>query len=183
MIQNFLLSGTLTDFQLKLLDLIQHLHQATKEANRITSRNKEPAITLQYANIVALFRCSPCTIKTALDRLYALRLIDEVEKNYSECATYRYNPNVYRSLIRKAKARKCTLFSGRPQKRYTTTGKRSRSRNRAKIHDGKSYYQRSQEKVNTENKKGRINALNCLIRPLYCVGNISHRPKEKPNGL
>lgn len=116
MIQNFLLSGTLTDFQLKLLDLIQHLHQATKEANRITSRNKEPAITLQYANIVALFRCSPCTIKTALDRLYALRLIDEVEKNYSECATYRYNPNVYRSLIRKAKARKCTLFSGRPQK-------------------------------------------------------------------
>lgn len=116
MIQNFLLSGTLTDFQLKLLDLIQHLHQATKEANRITSRNKEPAITLQYANIVALFRCSPCTIKTALDRLYELRLIDEVEKNYSECATYRYNPNVYRSLIRKAKARKCTLFSGRPQK-------------------------------------------------------------------
>lgn len=116
MIQNFLLSGTLTDFQLKLLDLIQHLHQATKEANRITSRNKEPAITLQYANIVALFRCSPCTIKTALDRLYELRLIDEVEKNYSECATYRYNPNVYRSLIRKAKARKCTLFSGRPKK-------------------------------------------------------------------
>lgn len=116
MIQNFLLSGTLTDFQLKLLDLIQHLHQATKEANRITSRNKEPAITLQYANIVALFRCSPCTIKTALDRLYELRLIDEVEKNYSQCATYRYNPNVYRSLIRKAKVRKCTLVSGRPKK-------------------------------------------------------------------
>jgi hypothetical protein len=116
MIQNFLLSGTLTDFQLKLLDLIQHLHQATKEANRITSRNKEPAITLQYANIVALFRCSPCTIKTALDRLYALRLIDEVEKNYSECATYRYNPSVYRSLVLKAKARKCTLLSGRPKK-------------------------------------------------------------------
>lgn len=115
MIQNFLLSGTLTDFQLKLLDLIQHLHQATKEAN-ITSRNKEPAITLQYANIVALFRCSPCTIKTALDRLYALRLIDEVEKNYSECATYRYNPSVYRSLIREAKVRKCTLLSGRPKK-------------------------------------------------------------------
>lgn len=116
MIQNFLLSGTLTDFQLKLLDLIQHLHQATKEANRITSRNKEPAITLQYANIVALFRCSPCTIKTALDRLYELRLIDEVEKNYSQCATYRYNPIVYRSLIRKAKARNCTLVSGRPKK-------------------------------------------------------------------
>ena len=116
MIQNFLLSGTLTDFQLKLLDLIQHLHQATKEANRITSRNKEPAITLQYANIVALFRCSPCTIKTALDRLYALRLIDEVEKNYSECATYRYNPSVYRSLVLRAKARKCTLLSGRPKK-------------------------------------------------------------------
>lgn len=116
MIRNFLLSGTLTDFQLKLLDLIQNLHQATKEANRITSRNKEPAITLQYAHIVALFRCSPCTIKTALDRLYALRLIDEVEKNYSQCATYRYNPSVYRSLVRKAKARKCTLLSGRPKK-------------------------------------------------------------------
>ena len=116
MTQNFLLSGTLTDFQLKLLDLIQHLYQEAKGANRIASRNKEPVITLQYADIIALFSCSPSTIKTALDRLYELGLIDEVEKDYSQCATYRYNPNVYRSLMRKAKARKCTLLSGRPKK-------------------------------------------------------------------
>ena len=80
MTQNFLLSGTLTDFQLKLLDLIQHLYQEAKGANRIASRNKEPVITLQYADIIALFSCSPSTIKTALDRLYELGLIDEVEK-------------------------------------------------------------------------------------------------------
>lgn len=53
MTQNFLLSGTLTDFQLKLLDLIQHLYQEAKGANRIASRNKEPVITLQYADIIA----------------------------------------------------------------------------------------------------------------------------------
>lgn len=116
MAQNFLLSGTLTDFQLKLLDYIQYLHQETKGANRIASHNNEPVITLQYAYIVALFECSHSTIKTALDRLYELGLIDEVEKNYSQCATYRYNQSVYRSLIRKAKVRKCTLVSGRPKK-------------------------------------------------------------------
>ena len=116
MTQNFLLSGTLTDFQLKLLDLIQYLYQETKGADRITSRNKEPVITLSYAYIVSLLGGSHSSIKTALDRLYELWLIDEVEKDYSQCATYRYNPNVYRSLIRKAKARKCTLFSGRPKK-------------------------------------------------------------------
>lgn len=116
MTQNFLLSGELTDFQLKLLDLIQYLHKEAAGANRTVHRNKESVITLQYAYIVALLGGSHSSIKTALDRLSELGLIDEVEKNYNQCATYRYNPSVYRSLIRKAKTRKCTLFSGRPKK-------------------------------------------------------------------
>lgn len=116
MTQNFLLSGTLTDFQLKLLDLIQHLHQEVKGANRSVHRTEEPVITLQYSYIVALFHYSHTTITNALDRLYELQLIDEETKDYNQCATYRYNPSVYHSLIRKAKARNCTLVSGRPKK-------------------------------------------------------------------
>ena len=116
MTTNFLLSGTLTDFQIKLLDLIQHLHQEAEIANKVHHRTEKPVITLQYTYIVALLGGSHSSIKTALDRLYELRLIDEVEKNYSRCTTYRYNPSVYRSLLRKAKARYCSLVSGRPKK-------------------------------------------------------------------
>lgn len=155
MTQNFLLSGTLTDFQLKLLDLIQYLHQVTKGANRITSRNKEPAITLQYAYIVALFgRCSNSSIKTALDRLYELRLIDEVEKNYNQCATYRYNPNVYRSLVRKAKARQCMLLSGRPKKGTPRQAREVKAETVLKYMTGKAIAKETKRKQMQRIRKG-----------------------------
>lgn len=116
MTSNFLLSGTLTDFQIKLLDLIQYLHQEAEKANKVHHRIEKPVITLQYAYIAALFKCSSTTIKNALDRLYEAELIYAVTKDYNQCSTYRYNPSVYRSLLRKAKARYCSLVSGRPKK-------------------------------------------------------------------
>ena len=116
MTTNFLLSGTLTDFQIKLLDLIQYLHQEAEKANKVHHRIEKPVITLQYAYIAALFKCSHTTITNALDRLYEVKLIDEVTKNYNQCTTYRYNPNVYHSLLQIAKARYCTLVCGRPKK-------------------------------------------------------------------
>lgn len=121
MTTNFLLSGTLTDFQLKLLDLIQYLRNDLKGAQQAAHKDVEPIITLQYGYIVALFSCSHSTVKSALDRLCEIGLLTPVSNNFGECATYQYNPNKYRSLIREEKKRNCTLITGRNKQRRTVS--------------------------------------------------------------
>lgn len=116
-ITNFLLFSVLTDYQLKLLELIQYLHERAKSAQHGINGNAEPIITLQYTYITALLNCSPSTITAALDKLYALGLIDGVTAFRGECNTYRYNPDAYTALIEKAKKRTCTLISGRQKQR------------------------------------------------------------------
>lgn len=121
MTNNFLLSETLTDFQLKLLDLIQYLREELKGAQQAAHKRGEPIITLQYGYIVALFSCSHSTVKSALDSLCEIGLLIPVSNNFGECATYQYNPNKYRSLVKTAKKRNCTLITGRNKQRRTVS--------------------------------------------------------------
>lgn len=121
MTSNYLLTGILTDFQLKLLDLIQSLREELKGAQQATNKGGEPLITLQYSYIVALFKCSHSTVKNALEALYKIELLDLVSNIYGECATYQYNPNAYRSLVKTAKKRNCTLITGRNKQRRTVS--------------------------------------------------------------
>lgn len=122
MTSNFLLCDILTDYQLKLLELIQYLRENLKGAKQNNlHRHKEPIITLQYGYIVALFKCSHSTIKIALDRLVELELIKPISNNFGECATYQYNPSIYISLIKKAKKRNCALITGRVKQRNEVT--------------------------------------------------------------
>lgn len=108
---NFLLSNTLSDFQLKLLDLTQYLHG---EVNGGT-------ITLQYSYITALLQCSYRTVSDGIQRLCDAGLLDRVSNNYGECAEYRYNPSVYRSMVKASKERPCNLMTGRKKRRQQTT--------------------------------------------------------------
>lgn len=121
MTTNFLLSEILTDLQLKLLDLIQYLREELKGAQQAAHKSGEPIITLQYGYIVALFSCSHSTVKSALDCLCGIGLLTPVSNNFGECATYQYNPNKYRSLIREEKQRNCTLITGRNKQRRTVS--------------------------------------------------------------
>ena len=121
MTSNYLLTGTLSDFQLKLLDLIQSLREELKGAQQAAHKSGEPIITLQYGYIVALFSCSHSTVKSALDRLASIGLLTPVSNNFGECATYQYNPNKYRSLVKAAKKRNCTLITGRNKQRGTVS--------------------------------------------------------------
>ncbi len=119
---NFYLCNILTDFQLKLLDLIQCLRKSIKDAESASPyRDEEPILTLQYSYIVSLFKCSHTSIKTALDRMEELGLITQATKKYNQCATYRYNPSVYISLVRQEKRCKCTLTTGRKKQQKEVT--------------------------------------------------------------
>lgn len=118
----FYLCNILTDFQLKLLDLIQCLREDIKKAElKNPHRDNEPILTLQYSYIVSLFECSHATVKIALARMEELELITQVTKKYNQCTTYRYNPSVYASLVRQEKRRKCTLTTGRKKQREEVT--------------------------------------------------------------
>lgn len=111
---NFLLCDTLTDFQLKLLELIQYLRENLKRAGQKNlNRNGEPIITLQYSYIVSVLKCSHKSVSDGLQRLCDIELLKRVSNELGECATYQYNPSVYTSLIRKAKKRNCVLTTGR----------------------------------------------------------------------
>lgn len=110
-ITNFLLSGTLTDFQLKLLELIQYLSAHVDSAS--SRGHRESAITLQYGYIGSLLGCSPVSLSTGILRLLDLGLLEIISDNYGECALYRYNSSTYDALIKEAKERKVTLISGR----------------------------------------------------------------------
>lgn len=124
MITNFLLCDILTDFQLKLLDLIQYLRDNLKGAEQKNLRqNGEPVITLQYGYIVSMLSCSHKSVSDGLQRLCEIELITRVSNEYGECATYQYNPSVYDSLIRQAKERSCTLITGRKKQRKEVTAK------------------------------------------------------------
>lgn len=122
MTANFLLCEKLTDFQLKLLDLIQYLRENLKGAEQKNLRqNREPIITLQYSYIVSVLSCSHKSVSEGLQKLCELELLKRVSNEYGECTTYQYNPNVYNSLIRKAKARNCSLITGRNKQRKEVT--------------------------------------------------------------
>lgn len=113
MIDNFLLCEELTNYQLKLLSLIQYLRKELRGAKQTAHKNGEPLITLQYGYIIALFGGSNSTVKRALDNLYSIGLITQINSKYGECSTYQYNPSIYKSLIKKVKKRNCTLITGR----------------------------------------------------------------------
>lgn len=113
---NFLLTGLLTDFQLKLLELIQYLRENTKGTE---IRQKEPLITLQYSYITALLNCSYSSITNALNKFEELGLLTQVTNYRGECATYRYSPSAYNSLISQAKESECTLITGRKKQHRT----------------------------------------------------------------
>ncbi len=124
MYPNFLLSGILTDFQLKLLELIQYLRDYLKGAEQKNSHHSsEPIITLQYSYIVSILHCSHKSVSDGLQKLCDIKLLERISNDYGHCATYRYNPSVYDSLIKKAKERNCTLITGRiKQHREVATG-------------------------------------------------------------
>lgn len=127
MLQNFYLSSILSDFQLKLLGLIQCLNERAKGALQMRNwRDKqcEPIITLQYSYIVALFGCSNSTVVKALDKLCELKLIEQVSNRFGECNKYRYNEKVYKSLVNKEKNKKRVLFTGRTKQRKEVTAEK-----------------------------------------------------------
>lgn len=118
MASNFLLSDILTDFQLKLLELIQYLRENLKGAEQKNlHRNNEPILTLQYSYIVSLLNCSNKSVSDGLQKLCEVELLKRISNEYGECATYQYNPSVHTSLIRKAKERNCILITGRNKQR------------------------------------------------------------------
>lgn len=122
MASNFLLCDILTDFQLKLLDLIQYLRDNLKGAEQKNlHQNSEPIITLQYSYIVSVLNCSHNSVSDGLQRLCDIELLKRISNKYGECATYQYNPNVYNSLIRQARARYCVLITGRKKQRKEVT--------------------------------------------------------------
>lgn len=122
MASNFLLCDTLTDFQLKLLDLIQYLRDALKGAEQKNlHQNSEPILTLQYGYVVSVLGCSHKSVSDGLQRLCDVELLKRVSNEYGECATYQYNPSAYNSLITQAKARNCTLITGRNKQRKEVT--------------------------------------------------------------
>lgn len=108
MVYNFLLTGTLSDFQLKILNLIQCLH------NEVTSacKSKEPIITLQQNYIASIVGCSPNSINKAIKRLCQIGIISRINNEFGQCSTYRYNTGVYDALINEAKKRTCKLVTG-----------------------------------------------------------------------
>ena len=122
MTSNFLLCDTLTDFQLKLLDLIQYLRENLRGAEQNNlHQNNEPILTLQYGYIVSVLNCSHKSVSDGLQRLCDIELLKRISNEYGECATYQYNPNKYRSLIREEKQRNCTLITGRNKQRRTVS--------------------------------------------------------------
>lgn len=122
MASNFLLCDILTDFQLKLLDLIQYLRDNLKGAEQKNlHQNSEPIITLQYGYIVSVLNCSHKSVSDGLQRLCDIELLKRISNEYGECATYQYNPNAYRSLVKTAKKRNCTLITGRNKQRRTVS--------------------------------------------------------------
>lgn len=122
MTSNFLLCDTLTDFQLKLLDLIQYLRDNLRGAEQKNlHQNNEPILTLQYGYIVSVLNCSHKSVSDGLQRLCDIGLLKRVSNEYGECATYQYNPSAYTSLIKNAKTRNCTLITGRSKQRKEVT--------------------------------------------------------------
>lgn len=122
MATNFLLSDILTDFQLKLLELIQYLSEQLKGAQqRTTDRNGKPIITLQYSYIVSVLGCSHKSVSDGIQRLCDIKLLKRISNIDGQCATYQYNSTVYKSLIKQAKARNCVLISGRNKQRREVT--------------------------------------------------------------
>lgn len=122
MASNFLLSDILTDFQLKLLELIQYLRDNLRGAEQKNlHQNSEPILTLQYGYIVSVLNCSHKSVSDGLQRLCEVELLKRISNEYGECATYQYNSSVYTSLIRKAKERNCTLITGRNKQRKEIT--------------------------------------------------------------
>lgn len=122
MTSNFLLCDTLTDFQLKLLDLIQYLRDNLRGAEQKNlHQNSEPILTLQYGYIVSVLNCSHKSVSDGLQRLCDIELLKRISNEYGECAIYQYNPSAYTSLIRKAKTRNCTLITGRSKQRKEVT--------------------------------------------------------------
>ncbi len=124
MSSNFLLCDILTDFQLKLLDLIQYLRENLKGTEQKNlHQNSEPILTLQYGYVVSVLGCSHKSVSDGLQRLCDIELLKRVSNEYGECATYQYNPSVYASLIKQAKERNCTLITGRKKSRQEVTAK------------------------------------------------------------
>lgn len=108
MTNNFYLTGTLSDFQLKILNLIQCLHNEVKNA----SKSEESIITLQQNYIAPLVGCSPNSINNAIKRLCQIGIISRINNEFGHCSTYRYNTGVYYALINEAKKRTCKLSTG-----------------------------------------------------------------------
>lgn len=122
MATNFLLCDILTDFQLKLLELIQYLSEQLKGAQQYTAtQNREPILTLQYSYIVSMLCCSHKSVSDGLQSLCDIKLLKRISNDYGQCATYQYNPTVYKSLIKQAKLRNCVLISGRNKQRREVT--------------------------------------------------------------
>lgn len=121
MIDNFLLTGLLSDFQLKLLNLIQYLREQLKGAQRAAHKSGEPIITLQYSYIVAVLNCSHTSVSDGIERLCEIGLLTRISNEYGECATYQYNPNKYRSLVSEERKRNCILITGRKKERSVRT--------------------------------------------------------------
>ena len=110
---NFLLCEELTDFQLKLLSLIQFLRAELRGTKTTTHKSGEPLMTIQYGYVVAILGCSHSSVSDGIQKLIDIGLLIRISNNYGECATYQYNLSVYKSLIKEAKKRNCTLTTGR----------------------------------------------------------------------
>lgn len=114
MTSDIILLTYLTPFQYALLHLIQDIREQLKQAQKRDNRNSgEPVFTIQQSYIVGLFKCSPNTVVSAINRLYELKLIEQASNNFGECTLYRYSPSAYNTLIKQASKQPVTLITGR----------------------------------------------------------------------
>ena len=121
MIDNFLLTGLLSDFQLKLLNHIQYLREQLKGAQRAAHKSGEPIIPLQDSYLVAVLNRSHTSVSDGIERVCEIGLLTRISNEYGECATYQYNPNKYRSLVSEERKRNCILITGRKKERSVRT--------------------------------------------------------------
>lgn len=111
-----IINAILSPQEYAILALIREQREQLKKRN---PKGGEPTLTLQQNYIVAMFHQSYTTVINALDHLTNLGVISVLDNCFGECTLYQYNESGYKSLLRKARATKVTLYTGRnktPQK-------------------------------------------------------------------
>lgn len=118
---NVILMSVLTPNEYALLQLILSIRKRLREAKKAKS---EPIFTLQQNYIATLFRCSPNTLISSIDKLCDFGVIEQVSNYFGACAEYKFNENGYKELISKASNQQCILKTGRKKLPNLVTAKK-----------------------------------------------------------